>query len=78
MIKIGLDPHHGAGILGFNSPEWFISYMATIMAGGISVGIYTTNNKETCQYIANDCKAQLFFCENSKQLQKITQVCLPL
>jgi long-chain-fatty-acid--CoA ligase ACSBG len=73
MIKIGLDPHHGAGILGFNSPEWFISYMATIMAGGISVGIYTTNNKETCQYIANDCKAQLFFCENSKQLQKITQ-----
>jgi long-chain-fatty-acid--CoA ligase ACSBG len=26
MIKIGLDPHHGAGILGFNSPEWFISY----------------------------------------------------
>ena len=31
MIKLGLEPHHGVGVLGHNSPEWFISYMATIM-----------------------------------------------
>ena len=31
MIALGLEPHYGVGILGFNSPEWFIIYMGTIM-----------------------------------------------
>lgn len=31
MIKLGLEPHCGVGILGFNSPEWLISYMGAIM-----------------------------------------------
>lgn len=26
---------------------------------------------EVCQYIAEHCHAQLFFCENAKQLEKI-------
>lgn len=31
MIKLGLEPLHGVGIMGFNSPEWFISFMGCIM-----------------------------------------------
>ena len=31
MIKLGVEPHHGVGIIGFNAPEWSISYMASIM-----------------------------------------------
>lgn len=31
MLNIGLDPYHGVGIIGFNSPEWIISFMASIM-----------------------------------------------
>lgn len=31
MLHLGLEPHHGVGILGFNSPEWFFSYMGSIM-----------------------------------------------
>ena len=31
MIKLGLEAHHGVPILGFNSPEWFITFMASIM-----------------------------------------------
>ena len=31
MIKLGLEPLHGVGIVGFNSPEWFISFMGCIM-----------------------------------------------
>jgi len=46
MVRLGLEPHHGVCILGFNAPEWFIGYMAGIMAGGISCGIYATNNPE--------------------------------
>ena len=31
LISLGLEPHHGICILGFNSPEWLISYLAGIM-----------------------------------------------
>jgi len=43
FIALGLERFCSVGILGFNAPEWFIAQMGAIMAGGFSVGIYTTN-----------------------------------
>jgi len=43
FIHLGLERFCSVGILGFNSPEWFIAQMAAIMSGGFSVGIYTTS-----------------------------------
>uniref|UniRef100_UPI00358FD0E0 long-chain-fatty-acid--CoA ligase ACSBG2-like n=1 Tax=Myxine glutinosa TaxID=7769 RepID=UPI00358FD0E0 len=74
FLKIGLERFHGVGILGFNSPRWFVSDIGAIMAGGFAVGIYTTNSPEACQYVAENCKANVFVVENDKQLQKIIQV----
>ncbi len=36
------------GIIGFNSPEWFIAELGAIMAGGLAAGIYTTNLPDVC------------------------------
>ena len=33
FIKLGLERYHGVCIQGFNSPEWFISDLASIFAG---------------------------------------------
>jgi long-chain-fatty-acid--CoA ligase ACSBG len=33
FIHLGLEPYHAVGIIGFNSPEWFISDIAAIYAG---------------------------------------------
>jgi hypothetical protein len=33
LFQLGLKPCHGVGILGFNAPEWFISYIGAIFAG---------------------------------------------
>ncbi|XP_072521412.1 long-chain-fatty-acid--CoA ligase ACSBG2-like [Salminus brasiliensis] len=74
FLKLGLERFHGVGILGFNSPEWFIANIACIMAGGLTTGIYTTNSPEACQYVANNCEANVIVVENSKQLAKILQV----
>ena len=35
FIDLGLEPRHSVAICGFNSPEWFISEMACIYAGGM-------------------------------------------
>uniref|UniRef100_A0A673A5E7 Long-chain-fatty-acid--CoA ligase ACSBG2 n=1 Tax=Sphaeramia orbicularis TaxID=375764 RepID=A0A673A5E7_9TELE len=74
FLKLGLQRYHGVGILGFNSVEWFISDIGAILAGGFAVGIYTTNSPEACQYVAENCKANIIVVENHKQLQKILQV----
>ncbi|KAG2466574.1 ACBG2 ligase, partial [Polypterus senegalus] len=73
FLRIGLERFHGVGILGFNSPEWFISDIAAIFAGGFAVGIYTTNSPEACHYVAHNCEANILMVENHKQLTKILQ-----
>ncbi|XP_051950198.1 long-chain-fatty-acid--CoA ligase ACSBG2 isoform X2 [Xyrauchen texanus] len=74
FLKLGLERYHGVGILGFNSTEWFIADIGAILAGGFAVGIYTTNSPEACQYVAENCQANILVVENHKQLQKILQV----
>nr|XP_019954612.1 PREDICTED: long-chain-fatty-acid--CoA ligase ACSBG2-like [Paralichthys olivaceus] len=36
FLKLGLERYHGVGILGFNSPEWFISDIGCILAGHLT------------------------------------------
>uniref|UniRef100_A0A8C5PA81 Long-chain-fatty-acid--CoA ligase ACSBG1 n=1 Tax=Leptobrachium leishanense TaxID=445787 RepID=A0A8C5PA81_9ANUR len=74
FMKLGLEPFHSVGILGFNSPEWFISAVGAVFAGGIVTGIYSTNSPEACHYVASDCKANVIVVENRKQLEKILQI----
>ncbi|XP_060788740.1 long-chain-fatty-acid--CoA ligase ACSBG2-like [Neoarius graeffei] len=74
FLKLGLQRYHGVGILGFNSPEWFISDVGAILAGGFAVGIYTTNSPDACQYIAENCQANILVVGNHRQLQKILQI----
>ena len=38
-------------ILGFNYPEWVISDVAAIFAGGFANVIYPTNGPKACKYI---------------------------
>lgn len=73
FIALGLQRHEAVCILGFNSPEWFIANHAAIMAGGIPVGIYTTNSPTSCSYIAQDSKASIFLVDDEQQLCKVIQ-----
>ncbi|XP_030073959.1 long-chain-fatty-acid--CoA ligase ACSBG2 isoform X2 [Microcaecilia unicolor] len=74
FLKLGLERYRGVGILGFNSPEWFIADVGAILAGGLACGIYTTNSADACHYVADNCEANILVVENHKQLQKILQV----
>lgn len=74
FLKLGLERFHGVGILGFNTPEWFIADIGCVFAGGLAAGIYTTNSPEACQYVAANCEANVLVVEDKKQLDKILQV----
>lgn len=74
FLKLGLERYHGVCILGFNSPEWIISDIAAIYAGGFAVGVYTTNSPEACQYCAENSRANIIVLEDAKQLEKIQKI----
>ncbi|XP_042833861.1 long-chain-fatty-acid--CoA ligase ACSBG2 isoform X3 [Panthera tigris] len=74
LIKLGLQRFHGVGILGFNSVEWFIASVGAILAGGLCVGIYSTNSADACQYVITHAKVNILLVENDLQLQKILSI----
>jgi len=71
FIDLGLGRFESVCILGFNSPEWVISDVAAIFAGGFAAGIYPTNGPEACKYILDHSKCVILVVEDQKQLDKV-------
>lgn len=70
LIHLGMKPYESVNVIGFNSPEWFISTIAAIAAGGKCAGIYTTNASAACRYITEHSEARVVVVENKQQLDK--------
>lgn len=62
------------GILGFNAPEWHISAVAAVCAGGLAAGIYTTNSVDATRYVAEHSRANVMVVEDEEQREKIDTV----
>lgn len=50
FIKLGMQRFESVNIWGFNAPEWNISCMAAMHAGGKCAGIYPTDTAETAAF----------------------------
>eukprot|EP01108_Squamamoeba_japonica_P000651 TRINITY_DN121_c0_g2_i2.p1 TRINITY_DN121_c0_g2~~TRINITY_DN121_c0_g2_i2.p1 ORF type:complete len:615 (-),score=359.65 TRINITY_DN121_c0_g2_i2:153-1997(-) len=74
FMSLGLQPHESVCIIGFNSPEWFFANMGAIAAGGKAAGIYTTNEADACQYIAEHSEARVAVVEDASQLAKFLAI----
>lgn len=73
-ISLGIKQQTAINILGFNAPEWHISYYGSIMGFYIPVGIYTTNGPEACQYVSEHSNCELVVLENMQQLSKYLKI----
>lgn len=74
FIKLGLEPHQSVAILAYNSPEWFISELAAIHAGGITAGVYTTNSAESTHFVLDSSEANIVVVDDTKQMEKIRSI----
>ncbi|MDT7778345.1 MAG: long-chain acyl-CoA synthetase [Acidobacteriota bacterium] len=70
----GLKPGGSVCILMGNVPEWPVADLGTIIAGGVSVGLYPTSSAEQCQYIINHSDAELVLVDTAVQLDKLLRV----
>ena len=68
FISLGLQPFHGVGIMGNNCPEWFLCSIGSILAGGLSCGIYATNLPKTVSYIAQHAPLDILAFEDPDML----------
>ncbi len=74
LAALGLRRGECVCIIAENRPEWLYCDLGIIAAGGMTVGIYTTNSPGQCEHILNHCDARLCIVEDEEQLGKIFQV----
>lgn len=70
LMDMGLEKGMSAAIIGDNCPEWVMIDMGIQCAGGVSVGIYTTNAWQEVEYVVSNSDAVFLFVENEEQLDK--------
>ena len=58
-------------LLSENRPEWLISDIAIMNAGGVTVPLFTTYSEKDYDYIIKDCKPKICIVSNNNQLKKI-------
>ncbi|WP_250638076.1 AMP-binding protein [Candidatus Pelagibacter sp. RS39] len=58
-------------LLSENRPEWLISDISIMNAGGVTVPLFTTYSEKDYEYIINDCKPKICVVSNEIQLKKI-------
>jgi long-chain acyl-CoA synthetase len=70
LISMGLEKGDCVSIIGDNCAEWVIIDMGVQCAGGVSVGVYSTNAWEQCEYVVQNSESRFYFVENEEQLDK--------
>ena len=70
-LKKNLSKGDRCILLSENRPEWLISDIAIMNAGGVTVPLFTTYSDKDYEYIINDCKPKICIISNNTQFKKI-------
>ena len=54
--------------MGFNSPEWVIAFVGSMLNNNVNTGIYITNQADACLYQAQHSEAEVICVETVEQL----------
>jgi len=70
LISMGLQKADCVSIIGDNCPEWAIIDLGIQCAGGVAVGVYSTNAWPQVEYVIQNSESRFLFVENEEQLDK--------
>lgn len=70
LVSLGVTEGDRVAVIGENRPEWLYSDLATMSAGAVTVGIYTTSAAQQCEYVVGHSAAKIFIAEDEEQLDK--------
>lgn len=74
LVSAGHQRGDRVAILAGNRPLWPIADLGTLLAGGISVGIYPTASPAQVSHVIADCGATFLIVDTAEQLAKLRSV----
>jgi long-chain acyl-CoA synthetase len=74
LKELGLNPEDKLVILSETRPEWVMTDIANLCAGGVTVPIYPTLMPEQIKYIVEDSDARIVVYSDSEQGEKIAEI----
>jgi long-chain acyl-CoA synthetase len=74
LLALGLQKGDRVAIISENKPEWLYADIGILSAGGVTVGIYTTDTSNQIEYLMNNCGAKFYIAEDEEQLDKILEI----
>ena len=74
LLALGFEEGDRAAIIAENKPEWLYSDMGILSAGGVTVGVYTTDTSNQVEYLMKNCGARFYIADDEEQLDKILEV----
>lgn len=70
LIAYRFPEHTSINIIGFNSPEWAITFYGSLFARSLPTGVYTTNSLPVCEYIVENSECKMVVSENLQYAEK--------
>lgn len=74
LLRLGLAPQTGVGILAYNCPEWCYVNFATILSGGIAFGIYQTSSPDAVHHMLKTADATICIVDDAAQMERVRSV----
>jgi long-chain acyl-CoA synthetase len=74
LAALGVGPGGTVAILGANRPEWTVSALAAMAAGGAPVGVYATSSPRQVGAILRHAGSTAIVVENAGQWEKVREV----
>ena len=71
LIAMGFEAGDTTSILGFNTEDWVVFDLGTMLAGGACAGIYTTCSPSEVQYIVDHSESKVVLVRNKSQWEKV-------
>jgi len=74
IIKENIKEGDRCLLVSENRPEWFVSDLAIMLSGGITVPAYTTYTEEDYKYLIEDCEPAVIIVSNNDMLKKLNKI----
>lgn len=71
LAAMGVEPGDRVMLVSENRPEWCIADLAVMMAGAITVPVYTTNTVEDHAYLLSHCEAKAVVCSGPQLAKRL-------
>ena len=71
IIKENIKEGDRCLLVSENRPEWFVSDLAIMLSGGITVPAYTTYTEDDYKYLIDDCEPTIVIVSNNEILKKL-------